>query len=163
MTTENQECCPIFNIEKWDKKTFSWDNKRFIKESIPAFFHIPFTPLIGKRMTKMMELSDQAQANIPDRSEALVLFHDPSAFQSEIYYSVTREVQGTHNTTLSGTFLAGVFEGPYNAVPKHIKTMNKRLEAEHLKAKGYYVHYAYCPGCAKEFGHNYMVLFAKVN
>ena len=162
MTNENQECCPLFEAEKWHNKTFTWNKKRFIKESVPAFFHIPFTPLIGKRMTKMMELSDQAQANIADRSEALVLFHDPSAFQSEIYYSVTKEVQGAHNTELSGKFIAGVFEGPYNAVPKHIKTMDKRLEEEKLKAKGYFVHYAYCPGCAKKHGKNHMVLFARI-
>lgn len=163
MTKENQECCPKFNVEKWENKTFNWEKKPFIRESVPAFFHIPFTPLIGKRMTKMMDLAEKAEANIPDLTEALVLFHDPSAFRSEIYYSVRKEVEGANNTSLTGTYVAGVFEGPYNSVPRHMKTMNKRLEDQNLDAKEYYVHYAYCPGCAKKFGHNYMVLFAQVN
>lgn len=163
MTKENQECCPKFDTGKWDAKTFSWDKKPFIMESVPTFFHIPFTPMIGKRMTRMMDLAEKAGANIPDLTDALVLFHDPTAFRSEIYYSVTREVEGANNTSLSGTYVAGVYEGPYNSVPKHLKSMNKRLEGQNLKAKEYYVHYAYCPGCAKKFGHNYMVLFAKVD
>ena len=162
MKDQNQECCPKFEATKWDNKTFSWDNKPFIKESIPAFFHIPFPPMIGKKMTKMFDLADKAQANIPDLADALVLFHDPSSFKSEIFYSVTQEVEGANNTGLSGDFIAGVFDGPYNSVPKHIKEMEKRLANKKQKAKDYYIHYAYCPKCAKKFGHNYMILFAQV-
>jgi len=162
MTQEAQVCCPKFEPAKWDKKTFTWDKKPFLKESVPAFFHIPFTPMIGKKMNKMMAEADQAKANIPDLTEALVLFHDPTAFKSEIYYSVTEPVAGANNIGLSGTFKAGVFEGPYNSVPKHIKEMDKRLAGEKLKANSYYVHYAYCPGCAKKVEHNYMVLFAEL-
>lgn len=162
MKNQNQECCPEFNPAKWDNKTFSWDRKLFIKESVPAFFHIPYTPMIGRKMKKIFNLAEKAQANIPDLSEALVLFNDPSAFKSEMLLSVTHEVEGAKNVSLSGDFVAGVFEGPYNSVPQHFKTMDKRLEHEHLKAIDYYVHYAYCPKCAKKFGHNYMVLFAEV-
>lgn len=162
MEAQNEECCPLFNGDKWDKKRFHWDKKLFIKDSVPAFFHIPMTNLLGKRMTKMMRLSEKAKAEIPDRSEAMVLFHDPSAFRSEFYLSVTKPVEGANNTELSGDFIAGVFEGPYNSVPKHIKTMDQRLKTQNLNARDYYVHYAYCPGCAKKYGHNYMVLFAQV-
>ncbi|MBN2395742.1 MAG: hypothetical protein JXC36_04675 [Candidatus Atribacteria bacterium] len=42
MNTEDKECCPEFNPEKWDKKTFNWEDKQFIKETIPTFFHMPF-------------------------------------------------------------------------------------------------------------------------
>jgi hypothetical protein len=162
MKNQNQECCPEFNAAKWDKKTFNWDMKPFIKESVPTLFHIPFPPMIGKKMNKMCDLADKAQANIPDLSDALVLFHDPSAFKSEIFYSVTQEVEGANNTSLSGEYIAGVFEGPYNSVPKHIKEMQKRLANEDKIAKDYYIHYAYCPKCARKFGHNYMILFAQV-
>ena len=47
-------------------------------------------------------------------------------------------------------------------IPKYIKEMETRLASENKKAKDYYIHYAYCPKCAKKFGHNYMVLFAEV-
>jgi len=42
MKIQDQECCPEFHVEKWDKKTFTWDQKLFIKETIPTFFHMPF-------------------------------------------------------------------------------------------------------------------------
>lgn len=156
------ECCPIFDPAKWDKKTFDWENKLFIKESMPTFFHIPFPPLIGKKMKKMCDLVNKSNAEIPDKTDALILFRDPSAFKSEIYYAVTKEVEGANNATITGTFIAGVFDGPYNAIPKFMKEMDKYLLEENKKAKDYYVHYANCPGCAKKYGHNYMILFAEV-
>ena len=162
MTIEDRECCPKFEPSKWNNKTFVWDKKLFIKEAVPTLFHIPFPPMIGKKMRKMMDLVENAEANIPDLTDALVLFHDPSPFRSEIYYSVTHSVPEANNTYLSGTFIAEVFDGPYSAVPKHIKVMDKHLARENLKAKAYYVHYAYCPKCAGKYGNNYKVLFAEV-
>lgn len=157
-----KECCPKFNPEKWDEKTFIWKNKPFIKESIPTLFHIPFPPMIGKKITKMMDLADKAKRVSAKKDEILVLFHDPSAFRSEIYISVLGEVKDANNVKISGTFVAKVFAGPYNAIPKFIKQMNEYLAKKGKKAKDYYVHYAYCPGCAKKYGNNYMILFAEI-
>ena len=162
MKTQDQECCPVFDVEKWDDKTLTWDQKLFIKESIPTLFHMPFPPMITKKMKLMCDLVERADADLPDITDALVLFHDPSAFRSEIFYSVSKEVTGANNTNISGTFEARVFDGPYNAIPKYIREMNKSLSEKNLKALDYYVHYAYCPECAKKFGHNYMILFASI-
>ena len=108
METQNQECCPVFEVEKWDKKTIRWENKLFLKESLSTFFHIPFPPMIGKKVMKMHSLAQKAGATIEDKSEALILFRDPSAFKSEIYYSVSKEVNGANNTTITGSFVAGL-------------------------------------------------------
>jgi len=54
----NKECCPKFNQEKWDEKTFDWDHKQFIKESVPTFFHIPLPPLIAKKIKNMMKMAE---------------------------------------------------------------------------------------------------------
>ena len=118
--------------------------------------------MIDSKTKKMAALAEKANANIPDIADALLLFHDSSAFTSEIYYAVSKKVDGAHNTTLSGTFVAGVFDGPYDAIPKYIKKMDKHLSGDGMKAKDYYVHYAYCPKCAVKYDHNYMILFAKV-
>lgn len=163
METQDQECCPMFDVAKWDKKTFQWENKLFIMETMPTLFHIPFPPSIGKKVTRMHTLAGESGAAIPDKTDALILFRDPSAFKSEIYYAVTHEVNRANNTAISGSFVAGVFDGPYNSVPKHLKEMEKYLEGTGQKAKDYYIHYAYCPKCAKERGHNYMIFFAQVN
>jgi len=158
----DQECCPSFSVEKWDEKTFEWDRKPFLKDTLRTLFHIPFPPTIGKKITRMYHQAENAQVNMPDKRDGLVMFRDPSPFKSEIYYAVTNHVEGANNTTISGTFVAKVFDGPYEAVPKFIKEMNVYLRQQDKEAKDFYVHYAYCPKCAKKFQHNYMVLFAEV-
>jgi len=162
MDTQDRECCPRFETDKWDRKTFNWDGKLFIKETMPTLFHMPFPSQIGKKVGRMHVLAEKAGAVTADLSDMLVLFRDPSAFKSEIYYSVTREVEGANNTSITGTFVAGVFDGPYNHVPKFIKEMEGYLGEKGHKAKDYYIHYAYCPDCAKKYKHNYMILFAQV-
>ena len=158
---KEKECCSKFEPSRWDGKTFNWKDKTFIKEFIPTFFHIPFPPMIGWKITKMLKLVEKADV-CPAKKDWLVLFYDPRAFKSELYMSTNGRVEGGVNVKISGSFMAKVFDGPYNAIPKFIKKMDKYLDGKGKKALKYYVHYAYCPGCAKKFGKNYMILFAKV-
>jgi len=160
--SQNGECCPQFRTEKWDEKTHYWDNKPFIMESIPTLFHIPFPPMIGKKITKMSALAEESNTMPANKEDVLVLFADPTPFKSEIYLSVTGNIPNAYNTTISGTFVSKVYDGAYNAIPKFIKQMDTYLAKTNKEAKKYYIHYAYCPGCAKKFGHNYMILFAEV-
>jgi len=162
MIVEKQECCPKFHPEKWNEKTYDWDRKKFIKATVPTFFHIPLPPMIGKRITKMMKLAEDSKKLSNNKEDILVLFTDPYAFMSEIYLSVTDTVANANNTTLSGTFMSKVFDGAYKDIPKFIKQMDAYLQRTKVEAQRYYVHYAYCPKCAKEAGHNYMVLFAQL-
>jgi len=158
-----EECCPKFNPEKWDEKAFNWENKHFIKDSIPLLFHFPIFPsMIGKRIMKMCKIAEKTKAAVSDKEDILVLFTDPHPFKSELYLSVTGHVPDANNVEISGTFMSKVFDGPYNAIPKFIKEMEPYLAKNKKKAKKYYVHYAYCPKCAKESGHNYIILFAEV-
>ncbi|PKP36654.1 MAG: hypothetical protein CVT97_08485 [Bacteroidetes bacterium HGW-Bacteroidetes-14] len=161
---ENQidECCPEFEVSKWDKKREIWENRLFIKETMPTLFHMPFPPTIAKKITKMYGQVEKAGAHLPDKADTLILFRDPSAFRSEIYYSVSKKVADSQNAELSGTFVSRVFDGKYNEVPKFIKEMDKYLKENGESAGDYYIHYAYCPLCAKKYGHNYVTLFAKV-
>ncbi len=155
-------CCPIFHAEKWDGKTFNWDSKQFIQASVPTLFHIPFPPMMGKKITKLMAQAEEADKLQEDREEILLLFCDPHPFKSNMYLSVTAEVPNANNVTMSGTFESKVFEGDYSSIPKFIKQMNAHLSEQGKKAKRLFMHYAYCPKCAKEAGRNYIVLFAEV-
>ena len=157
-----KECCPTFHPEKWDDKTHHWDKKKFIKASVPTFFHIPLPPMLGKKITKMMKMAEDSGKLSDEKEDILLLFTDPTAFKSELYLSVTNLVPNAENTTLTGTFKSKVFDGAYKAIPKFMKQMDTYLGKQDIKANNYYVHYAYCPKCAKEAGHNYMVLFAEV-
>ncbi|NND79743.1 MAG: hypothetical protein HKN53_07585 [Maribacter sp.] len=158
-----KECCPIFHPEKWNQKTFNWEHKKFIKASVPTFFHIPFRPMLGKKIRNMMKIAKDSRKLPDDMEDVLLLFTDPTAFKSELFLSVIDTVPNAENTTLSGTYLTKVFDGAYNAIPKFMKQMDAYLAKQDKKANQYYVHYAYCPKCAKENGHNYMVLFANVS
>ena len=159
----NNECCPKFNQEKQDEKTYNWDHKQFIKASVPAFFHIPLPPMIGKKIKNLMKIAEDSKKLETNKEDILLLFADPSAFRSDLFLSVTVKVPNANNTDISGTFMSKVFDGAYKEVPKFIKRMGAYLNKQHKKAKNYYLHYAYCPKCAKEAGHNYMVLLAEVD
>lgn len=161
--TQNQECCPEFHPEKWDEKTFVWNNKKFVIDSMPALFHMPFPPLISKKITRMWKSIKSSGSAEPEKTDTLVLFHDPTAFRSDILISVKKDVPGEKNAALSGTFVSRTFDGGYNAFPTFVREMDQYLSESGKKAKDYYVHYAYCPKCAKKFGHNYMILFAEVS
>ncbi len=159
---ESNECCPKFNTDKWDKKTFNWDNKKFIKDSIPEIFHMPFPSMIDKKITRMWKSIEDNKAASINKEDTLILFRDPTPFKGEIYISVEKEVSNEENIHISGTFISRVFDGGYNDIPKFIKTMNEYLKEENKVAKDYYIHYAYCPKCAEKYGHNYMIIFAQV-
>ncbi|WP_281541221.1 hydrolase [Maribacter aestuarii] len=158
----NEECCATFHPEKWDKKTYHWDRKKFIKASVPTLFHIPLPPMIGNKVTKMMRLAEDSNSLAANKEDVLLLFSDPSAFKTDLFLSVENFIMEAENINLSGTFVSKVFDGAFKAVPKFIKQMNAYLDKQKQKAKNYYVHYAYCPKCAKKEGHNYMVLFAEL-
>ncbi len=158
---KNNECCPIFDPKKWDNKTHKWKNKPFIKESIPTLFHMPFPPMIGMKMKKMCDLSYKSKKNL-ELSETLALFRDPTPFKSEIYMLVKGKVKDATNVKINGEFISRVYDGPYNKVPKFMNSMDLYLDKKGKVAKDYYIHYTYCPKCSKKYGHNYMILFARI-
>ncbi len=111
----------------------------------------------------MMKMAEDAHRLHPEKEEILLLFTDPNPFRTELYLSVTDVVPDAQNTSLTGTFMGKVFEVDYKELPKFIKQMDNKFVESGIKVNDHYVHYAYCPKCAKEAGHNYMVLFAKLN
>jgi hypothetical protein len=66
------------------------------------------------------------------------------------------------NVTLSGTFIAGAFDGLHNAVPKRIKEMDVFMTEQNKKAQKYYFYYTTHPKCVKKYGYNYVVMFAQI-
>ena len=154
-------CCPKFDPKKWDEKEFEWKNKKFIKDSIPEIFHMPWPPMVGAVMTRMWEKAQKSKA-IKDPTDFLCLAYDPSPWKCEYYLAVDKEVSDAENVNLSGTFITKVFDGPYSNVPKWIKEMDEYVAKKGKKVVKYYFNYTTCPKCAKKYGHNYVVAFAQV-
>ena len=164
MTHENNEsdmCCPKFNPELWDEKTHNWVDKPFIKDTVPQIFHKPFVSSMKKTIGRMWQQAQDAKAD-PEIKDFLLLATDPSPWKSELYMTVTKNVPGAENIKLSGTFLSKVFDGPYNAVPKWIKEMDKFVASKGKTVKKYFIYFTTCPKCAKIYGHNYAIAFAQV-
>jgi len=158
---KKDECCSLIKVKEWDKKTFKWNKKPFVKDSLPTFFHMPFPPMIGKKIVAMWEKVQAAKCDLAMK-DTITMFYDPSPWKSEIYMAVKKEVPGMENVKFTGTFMTRVYDGAYGEVPKWIKDMDAYLAGKKKKAKKYYIYYTCCPKCAKKFGHNYSVLFAEV-
>lgn len=154
-------CCPRFDTTLWDEKTHVWEEKLFIKETVPQLFHIPLPWTVSRTIERMWNRAQEAKAAL-DVKDFLILAYDPSPWRSELYMAVNHEVPGTENIKLSGTFLSKVFDGPYNSVPRWIKEMNKYITSKGMITDKYYFYFTTCPKCAKLYGHNYVVTFAQV-
>lgn len=157
----NEECCPKFDPKPWDEITHEWQDKLFIKDHMPQFFHIPLPGVYPRTIGRLWKQARDAQA-APDAKEFLLLAHDPSPWRSDLYMLVTREVPGADNVRLSGTYFSKVFDGPFSKVPQYIREMDLLLFKQDKLALRYYFYFTTCPKCARKYGHNYMVAFAEV-
>lgn len=59
---DTNPCCPKFDTAPWDEKLHQWQEKLFIKDSIPQVFHIPLPGTINRVMGDMWEQAQQAVA-----------------------------------------------------------------------------------------------------
>lgn len=161
-TTDSTPCCSKFDVELWNEKTHSWKEKPFIKDTVKQLFHMPIPSNFQRTVERMWQKIQDAKAEL-ETKDFLLLAYDPSPWKSELYMTVTKEVPGAENVTLSGTFLSKVFDGPYNAVPKWIKEMEQYVSSKGKKTKKYFFYFTTCPKCAKLYGHNYAVAFSQVD
>lgn len=162
MQNSTQEpCCPRFDPQPWDRKMINWENKLFVKKTLPTIFHMPIPGMITKTINEAYKKA-QAAGAAPSAKDFMWITYDPSAWKSESYLHVTKEVPGLENVNISGTFLTKVFDGPFRDVPKWIKEMETYVASQGKKAQKYYFYYTTCPKCAKIYGHNYVVILAQV-
>jgi len=64
--------------------------------------------------------------------------------------------------TLSGTYLAKVFEGPYRNMRNWIAEMKSYVQGKGKCLQKLYFFYTTCPKCSKKYGRNYVVILAQV-
>ncbi|MEN8127487.1 MAG: hydrolase [Planctomycetota bacterium] len=151
-------CCPQFNPIPWDEKEHVWDNKRFIKDSVRAIFHIPLG--FGKVIQKNMKKIQTAEAFTVE--PPVCLCDETCAWKIILYIETTKDLSDAEMVTISGSFLSKVFEGPYKEAPKWYKQMTEFVRSRGKEAQKTYAYYTTCPKCAKEYGKNYVVLISRV-
>lgn len=150
-------CCELIDPLQWEDKTISWQDKLFVTDHITSFLHMPLN--FGGKMVKNMKLIKDAGADAPG---LLVLCDEGSLWGSELFIEAGKEIPGAKMAKLSGTFLTKVFEGPYQNIGKWIEEMKVFVKGKGKEIEKMYFFYTTCPKCAKAYGKNYVVLFAKV-
>jgi len=151
-------CCPRFNPDPWDSKSFEWHEKKFIKGRVFTCMNVPIN--FGPVITKLMKKVDAAGAKTPDN---LCLSDHTSVWNMNIYLATDKEVAGAENITLSGKFFSKVYEGDFKDTGIWCKDFESYAKKQGRKIKKWYMWYTTCPKCAKVYGHNYVVIVAKVD
>ena len=159
--TNHAECCPKFDPALYDQKELIWKNKLFIKDSMRVIMHFPIPGSFGKIIGRMWAKIEAADAR-PADADLVMLCTDPSPWKSEMYINATKEIPGAENVRLSGTFLTKVYDGPYGDIRKWMTDMKAHVTSSGKEMKEIYFYYTTCPKCAKKYGHNYVVGFARV-
>ncbi len=155
--SDTVECCPRFNPEPWDGKELSWKDRKFVKDRVRSFLHIPLN--FGSVMVRNMQRIEAAGAKA---DEMIVLSDENSLWGADVYISVSKDVPNADNVTISGTFLSKVFEGPYQHVHKWIEETKSFVASRGKQLKKLYCYYTTCPKCARKYGKNYVVILAQV-
>lgn len=157
-TIKSTGCCEPFNPDPWKDKEITWKDKIFVKDHIASFLHIPLN--MGKKMIKNMGLIEKVNAKVPQQ---LMLTDEKSLWGADIYIDVSKDVPGAQMVKISGTFLTKVFEGPYQNTGKWAEEMKEYVKSKGKELKKLYFSYTTCPKCAKVYGKNYVVLFARID
>lgn len=154
---DSNECCPRFEPASWDDQTIVWDKKRFLKDRVLSCFHIPLN--FGAVMKRSMQVIEAAGAA---PGEMVVLSDENSLWGADVYIAISKDIPGAKTTTLSGTFLAKVFEGSYGNTRKWVEEMKAFVRSKGKSLMKMYFFYTTCPKCAKKYGKNYVVILAQV-
>ena len=157
MSVSPTGCCPPFDPRLYRDAEVHWDHKRFVRDHVTSFLHVPLN--MGRKVARAEEKIAQAHA---EPEQPLVLADERSRFGSDIYVAADDDVPDTNVEELSGTFRTRVYDGPFQDARKWLRDMNHWLADQREHVEKIYFGYTTCPKCAKAYGHNYVVLFAKV-
>ncbi len=155
--TTDKVCCPKFDPTLWDGKTFTWENKRFIRDKVFTLFYMPLN--FGAVMTKLNNQVEKAGATFLD---GLCLSDHASMWNMHVYLAVDKEIPNAHNVTLSGNYLSKVYEGDFKDTGTWTKEFEKYAKEKGHDVKKMYMWYTTCPKCAKKYGKNYVVIVGQV-
>lgn len=150
-------CCPPFDPAPYQEQEFVWRDKPFLKDHVACFFHVPLN--MGRKVTRDTALIAAAHAEV---DHPIMLSDEKSPWGADIYIEVSKQVPGATTGTLTGRFLSKVFEGPFRDAPQWAQRMREFVASRGEKLDKLYFGYTTCPSCAKAYGKNFVVLFAKV-
>ncbi|MDD2565516.1 MAG: hypothetical protein PHZ26_02900 [Candidatus Gracilibacteria bacterium] len=148
-------CKPFLPLDFQDKEII-WVDKTFIKDHVTSFFHVHLNMgSIIKKNIKKIGISEN------EHDYKLILTSEKSLFGTDIYFEIGNKIKYKNTIKMSGIFHTKVFEGPLRNVLKRKEEMIQYMNGKGKKITEIYYFYATCPSCARKFGKNYVVIFAK--
>jgi hypothetical protein len=156
-TQDDMKCCPEFDPQPWNDRVITWEKQQFLQDRVRSFLHIPLN--FGAVMKRSLAAIAAAGAT---PGEMIVLSDENSLWGADVYIAVSKDVPGARMATLSGTFLAKVFEGPYRNMRSWIAEMKSFVKRKEKALRKLYFFYTTCPKCSKKYGKNYVVILAQV-
>ena len=152
-------CCPVFHPEMYDNQVFDLSDYNFIKNSTLSFMYMPLN--MDKVFTRTMDAINRDKQVYDDRY--LILSKDVSPFKCDHYFLVKGNVEGYKSHKIEGNFYTKVYDGDFKEISSWIKDFENHLKNRNKPLKEMFVFYTTCPNCAKVYGHNYVVLFGKLD
>jgi hypothetical protein len=154
---QTHACCPRFDPKPGDEVTLNWQGKRFVKDRVSSFLHIPLNyGAVMKRTVGAIEAADARPENM------VVLTDENSLWGADVYVEANKDVPGAHMAAISGTFLSKVFEGSYRNMRSWIEEMKAFVQGKGKSFRKMFFFYTTCPKCAKKYGRNYVAILAQV-
>ncbi len=154
---KESECCPPFDPVPWDGQIVEWKEKKFIREKVCTFLHIPLN--FGSVMRKVSAKAEAAGVAFPDQ---IGLSDHTSLWNMDIYIDVDKQLPGADNVLLSGKFFCKVYEGSFSDTGKWSKDYEEVVQSKGLTYDKMYTWYTTCPRCAKKYGKNYTVILGRL-
>ncbi|HCC05508.1 TPA: hypothetical protein DEP58_04385 [Patescibacteria group bacterium] len=151
------ECCPPFHPSQWDGKTFEWENKKFIKDTVFTLFYMPVN--FGAVMKRSSVAIEKSNSKVLD---GMWLAEHTSLWNMNLYTAVDREVTDSENIAMSGKYISRVYEGTFKEVGAWDKDFKHYVQESGNILLKTYQWYTTCPKCAKKYGKNYVVFVGQV-
>ena len=151
-------CCPRFKPDGWDNQNLHFEDKLFLRAKTKSALHVPIN--MGSVFTDAQTSIEEAAAQ--EENQIVVLSRDLSPWKAEHLFAVTKEIPAHEMVRLSGDFTTKVFEGPFKDAKRWYDDMLAVAKKSGHEAEEVYFFYTTCPKCAKTYGENYVVGFAKL-
>lgn len=155
---QTEECCPKFNPEPWQEKSFQWNDKLFVKDKVFTFFYMPVN--FGQTMKRLFRKLQESNATCQDN---MVLSDHTSRWNMDLYMAVDKPLKNAENVKLNGHILSKVYEGPYKDTAVWCKDFESFAATKSLTVNKWLMWYTTCPKCAKKYGKNYVAIMGMTN
>ena len=188
---DDECCCPPFHPSEYEQedengnkknyKIVTWTDKTFVVDGTCCLFYIPLG--FGKAVRRAISKIEHSKTQVP-KEDFMIISICNSPWWSDVLVTTSKDqdVGGAKVEKISGSFVAKAYEGDYSNMGKWAKEVKelvvkvrqdkkekhdnkivkKQGEQHEEDTEKILFYYPTCPKCAKKYGKNYVVIFARL-